>query len=186
MELSEGTMAAARTKRSEMTDISAALRTFASKGRPTKEEQAQRRQLFQKVIQYLTIGIDMSPVFSDVIMNAHTTDVATKKMLYHYITHYAQANADLALLTVNTLQKDCREEDPVIRGLALRSMASMRVPDLVEYLVRAEPRAESRESASTRAQRNAEFDIILLSTLNLVETDPSLTHSPITVLGGKK
>ena len=91
-----------------MTDISAALRTFASKGRPTKEEQAQRRQLFQKVIQYLTIGIDMSPVFSDVIMNAHTTDVATKKMLYHYITHYAQANADLALLTVNTLQKDCR------------------------------------------------------------------------------
>jgi len=118
-----------------MTDISAALRTFASKGRPTKEEQAQRRQLFQKVIQYLTVGIDMSPVFSDVIMNAHTTDVATKKMLYHYITHYAQANADLALLTVNTLQKDCREEDPVIRGLALRSMASMRVPDLVEYLI---------------------------------------------------
>lgn len=118
-----------------MTDISAALRTFASKGRPTKEEQAQRRQLFQKVIQYLTIGIDMSPVFSDVIMNAHTTDVATKKMLYHYITHYAQANADLALLTVNTLQKDCREEDPVIRGLALRSMASMQVPDLVEYLI---------------------------------------------------
>ena len=162
-----------------MTDISAALRTFASKGRPTKEEQAQRRQLFQKVIQYLTIGIDMSPIFSDVIMNAHTTDVATKKMLYHYITHYAQANADLALLTVNTLQKDCREEDPVIRGLALRSMASMRVPDLVEYLVRAEPRAESRERASTRAQRNVEFDIIPLSTLNLVVTDPSPTHSPI-------
>jgi|TARA_B110000977_G_C10850961_1_gene405803 vesicle coat complex subunit len=137
-------MAAGRGKRTEMTDISAALRTFASKGRPTKEEQAQRRQLFQKVIQYLTVGIDMSPVFSDVIMNAHTTDVATKKMLYHYITHYAQANADLALLTVNTLQKDCREEDPVIRGLALRSMASMRVPDLVEYLVRAEPGVEAR------------------------------------------
>ena len=75
-------MAAGRGKRTEMTDISAALRTFASKGRPTKEEQAQRRQLFQKVIQYLTIGIDMSPVFSDVIMNAHTTDVATKKMLH--------------------------------------------------------------------------------------------------------
>ena len=98
-------MAAARTKRSEMTDISAALRTFASKGRPTKEEQAQRRQLFQKVIQYLTIGIDMSPVFSDVIMNAHTTDVATKKMLYHYITHYAQANADLHVQEADAYQR---------------------------------------------------------------------------------
>lgn len=146
-------MAAGRGKRTEMTDISAALRTFASKGRPTKEEQAQRRQLFQKVIQYLTVGIDMSPVFSDVIMNAHTTDVATKKMLYHYITHYAQANADLALLTVNTLQKDCREEDPVIRGLALRSMASMRVPDLVEYLVRAEPGVEARTRRGSPSAR---------------------------------
>lgn len=122
-------------RNSELTDMSASLRTFASKGNPTKEQQFQRRQLFQRIIQYLTIGIDMSPLFSDVIMNAHTTDVATKKMLYHYITYYAQAKADLALLTVNTLQKDGRDENPVIRGLAIRSMASMRVPDLAEYLV---------------------------------------------------
>ena len=120
----------------ELSDMSAALRAHASRGNPTKEQQIQRRQLFQRIIQYLTIGIDMSPLFSDVIMNAHTTDMATKKMLYHYITYYAQAKADLALLTVNTLQKDCRDDDPVTRGLAVRSMASMRVPDLVEYLVR--------------------------------------------------
>ena len=79
----------------------------------------------------------MSPLFSDVIMNAHTTDMATKKMLYHYITHYARVKADLALLTVNTLQKDARDDDPVVRGLAIRSMASLRVPDLVEYLIEA-------------------------------------------------
>lgn len=122
-------------RNSELTEMSSSLRTFASKGNPSKEQQFQRRQLFQRVIQYLTIGIDMSPLFSDVIMNAHTTDMATKKMLYHYITYYAQAKADLALLTVNTLQKDGRDENPVIRGLAIRSMASLRVPDLVEYLV---------------------------------------------------
>jgi vesicle coat complex subunit len=116
--------------------MSAALRAHAAKANPTKDQQHARRALFQRIIQYLTIGIDMSPLFSDVIMNAHTKDMATKKMLYHYLTHYAQAKADLALLTVNTLQKDCRDEDPVVRGLAVRSMASMRVPDLVEYLVR--------------------------------------------------
>ena len=119
-----------------LAEMSAALRAHAAKANPTKDQQHARRALFQRIIQYLTIGIDMSPLFSDVIMNAHTKDMATKKMLYHYLTHYAQAKADLALLTVNTLQKDCRDEDPVVRGLAVRSMASMRVPDLVEYLVR--------------------------------------------------
>jgi vesicle coat complex subunit len=124
-------------KRNELTDMAASLRAFASKGNPTKEANAQRRHLFQRIIQYVTIGIDMSPLFSDVIMNAHTTDMATKKMLYHYITHYARVKADLALLTVNTLQKDARDDDPVVRGLAIRSMASLRVPDLVEYLIEA-------------------------------------------------
>lgn len=122
-------------RNTDLTEISASLRSFAAKGNPTKEQQFQRRHLFQRIIHHLTIGIDMSPLFSDVIMNAHTTDMATKKMLYHYITYYAQAKADLALLTVNTLQKDGMNENPVIRGLAIRSMASIRVPDLVEYLV---------------------------------------------------
>lgn len=123
-------------RNTELTEMSASLRSFAAKGNPSKEQQFQRRHLFQRIIHHLTIGIDMSPLFSDVIMNAHTTDMATKKMLYHYITYYAQAKADLALLTVNTLQKDGMNENPVIRGLAIRSMASMRVPELVEYLVR--------------------------------------------------
>ncbi len=133
--------------------MSAALRAHAAKANPTKDQQHARRALFQRIIQYLTIGLDMSPLFSDVIMNAHTKDMATKKMLYHYLTHYAQAKADLALLTVNTLQKDCRDEDPVVRGLAVRSMASMRVPDLVEYLVRSRlARARAREEETHRTR----------------------------------
>ena len=141
--------------------MSATLRAHASRGNPTKEQQIQRRRLFQRIIQYLTVGIDMSPLFSDIIMNAHTTDMATKKMLYHYITYYAQAKADLALLTVNTLQKDCRDDDPVTRGLAVRSMASMRVPDLVEYLVRPEetPRARARARRPRRTPRSSSPEI---------------------------
>jgi hypothetical protein len=62
-------------RNTELTEMSASLRTFASKGNPSKEQQFQRRQLFQRVIHHVTIGIDMSPLFSDVIMNAHTTDM---------------------------------------------------------------------------------------------------------------
>ena len=77
-------------------------------------------------------------------MASQTQDLVQEKMIYLYLVNYAEANPELSILAVNTLQKDCREEDPVIRGLALRSMASMRVPDLVEYLVRAEPGVEAR------------------------------------------
>jgi hypothetical protein len=34
---------------------------------------------------------------------------------------------------INTLQKNCRDHNPMIRGLALRSMCQLRVENLVEY-----------------------------------------------------
>ena len=50
--------------------------------------------------------------------------------------NYAESNSDLAILAINTLQKelpgvmkclaqDCRDDDPMIRGLALRSLCSL-------------------------------------------------------------
>ena len=62
-------------------------------------------------------------------------DVVLKKMLYLYITTYAQHNPDLTLLTINLLSKDCRDQDPTIRGLALRSLCQLRVANLIEYIV---------------------------------------------------
>ena len=55
-----------------------------------------------------------------------TTDLVQKKLVYLYLSNYAEANSDVALLTVNTLQKDCQDRNPVVRGLALRSMCSLR------------------------------------------------------------
>ncbi len=68
-------------------------------------------------------------------------DVVLKKMLYLYITTYAQHNPDLTLLTINLLTKDCKDQDPTIRGLALRSLCQLRVANLVEYIVSSPPRS---------------------------------------------
>ena len=62
-------------------------------------------------------------------------DIVLKKMLYLYICTYAQSNPDLTLLTINLLTKDCKDQDPTIRGLALRSLCQLRVANLVEYIV---------------------------------------------------
>ena len=55
-------------------------------------------------------------------------------MVYLYICTYAASNPELALLAINTLQKDCRDDDPMTRGLALRSFTSLRLEGVVEYL----------------------------------------------------
>lgn len=54
----------------------------------------------------------------------------------HLILHTPEQ--ELALLAINTLLKDCRDDDPTIRGLALRSLCALRVPNLLEYLVRSQ------------------------------------------------
>jgi vesicle coat complex subunit len=83
----------------------------------------------------MTIGIDVSSVFSEMVMCSATSDIVLKKMCYLYVGNYAKYNPDLALLTINFLQRDCKDEDPMIRGLALRSLCTLRVANLVEYLV---------------------------------------------------
>lgn len=57
-----------------------------------------------------------------------------KKLLYFYITYYATQIPDLALLAINQLHKDCAERDPTVRGLALRSLCSLRIANFVEYV----------------------------------------------------
>ena len=84
----------------------------------------------RQVIAYMTLGIDVSRLFSDMILvwrgavlhaasvfgrwivrpslrqACNTRDVVIKKMIYLFLCTYAQANPELSLLAINTLQKD--------------------------------------------------------------------------------
>ncbi|KAK4364929.1 hypothetical protein RND71_016287 [Anisodus tanguticus] len=117
----------------EVSDLKMQLRQLAGSRAPGTDDA--KRELFKKVISCMTIGIDVSPVFSEMVMCSATSDIVLKKMCYLYVGNYAKNNPDLALLTINFLQRDCKDEDPMIRGLALRSLCSLRVTNLVEYLV---------------------------------------------------
>jgi Adaptin N terminal region len=122
------------SRRSELSDLETQLKAFAGKGSGAGETALARRELFRKLVSLQTLGVDVSPLFGTVLMNAATADVPTKKMLYHYVTAVAKTKPDLALLTVNMLVKDASDADPTIRTLALRSLASLRVPSLAEYV----------------------------------------------------
>eukprot|EP01063_Lacrimia_lanifica_P035547 TRINITY_DN6803_c1_g1_i1.p1 TRINITY_DN6803_c1_g1~~TRINITY_DN6803_c1_g1_i1.p1 ORF type:complete len:763 (+),score=368.79 TRINITY_DN6803_c1_g1_i1:122-2410(+) len=100
-----------------------------------EKDQTKKRECLKKVIAYMTLGIDTAPLFTDMIMACVTKDLVQKKMVYFYLSSHAETNSEVAILAINTLQKDCRDESPVVRGLALRSISSLRLPSLVEYLV---------------------------------------------------
>ena len=98
------------------------------------KDPVKKREAIKKVIAYMTLGIDVSRLFSDMVMASCTHDLVQKKMIYLYLVNYAESNPELAILAVNTLQKDCRDDDPLIRGLALRSLCSLKLGNMVEYL----------------------------------------------------
>ncbi|KAM5256156.1 AP-4 complex subunit beta-1 isoform 2-T2 [Ctenodactylus gundi] len=92
------------------------------------------RNVIQRVIRHMTQGLDMSGVFMEMVKASATVDVVQKKLVYLYMCTYAPLKPDLALLAINTLCKDCSDPNPMVRGLALRSMCSLRMPGVQEYI----------------------------------------------------
>jgi len=86
----------------------------------------------------LSQGGDISEYFPDVVKNVSVGSVEVKKLVYIYLVHYADFNKtcrELALLSVNSFQKDLAGGNQLIRGLALRVMSSIRVPDLIQIQI---------------------------------------------------
>eukprot|EP01128_Nolandella_sp_AFSM9_P009165 TRINITY_DN5797_c0_g1_i1.p1 TRINITY_DN5797_c0_g1~~TRINITY_DN5797_c0_g1_i1.p1 ORF type:complete len:795 (-),score=223.86 TRINITY_DN5797_c0_g1_i1:143-2527(-) len=107
----------------------------------------------ERVLAAMTIGLDVSDLFHNVIMASHTQDLIQKKMVYIYLTHYAAANESLALLAVNSIVRDTHDDNPMIRGLALRYLCSMRTPSLIEHMI--DPLKAGLVDVNNYVRRNA-------------------------------
>jgi len=93
-----------------------------------------KRDAVKKVIANMTIGKDVSTLFTDVINCIQTDNLELKKLVYLYLINYAKTQPDLALLAVNTFVKDANDPNPLIRALAIRTMGCIRVEKITEYL----------------------------------------------------
>ena len=124
--------------RGEVNEIIGQLETLSAMDGRRPDVIQLKRDCFQKLIRYLTSGIDMSAAFipATKCVALSKVDLPLKKMLYLYLRSAARQNAAVALLVVQTLLTDSKDADPTIRGLAVRSMCSLRVPELMENVVR--------------------------------------------------
>lgn len=68
------------------------------------------------------------PFFSSVVKNVASPNIEIRKLVYIYLLHYAESEPDLALLSINTIQKTLTDQNPQVRAMALRVMSGIRVP----------------------------------------------------------
>jgi AP-3 complex subunit beta len=83
----------------------------------------------------LSKGNDIPEFFPDVVKNVVVKNIEVKKMVYIYLVHYADYDSncrEIALLSINSFQKDMSGTNQLIRGLALRVMTSIRVQDIIQ------------------------------------------------------
>jgi AP-3 complex subunit beta len=72
-------------------------------------------------------GRDVSEFFAQVVKNVASHNMEVRKLVYIYILRYAESEPDLALLSINTFQKDLTDSSPLIRAMALRVLSGIRV-----------------------------------------------------------
>ncbi|EKV10334.1 AP-3 adaptor complex subunit beta, putative [Penicillium digitatum PHI26] len=66
--------------------------------------------------------------FSAVVKNVASANLEVKKLVYIYLVHHAETEPDLALLSINAIQKSLTDSSPQVRTMALRTMSGIRVP----------------------------------------------------------
>lgn len=89
----------------------------------------------KNVIELLAKGRDMQELFADVIKNVATKSVELKKLVYIYLLKYAESQKEIALLSVNTFQKELNDHNELIRGLALRVLCSLNIPEIMPVIL---------------------------------------------------
>ena len=80
------------------------------------------------VVAMITKGRDPTPYLASVFKLASTTSLEVRKLVYIVVLRYARQHPDLALLSINSVQRDLTEPNPLIRGMALRTLSGMQVP----------------------------------------------------------
>ncbi|KAH7889735.1 Adaptor protein complex beta subunit [Phlebopus sp. FC_14] len=100
-----------------------------------KDKKYQKRKtVLKKIVANITMGNDMSPLFHDVVQCISSPLLEIKKMVYLYLVSYGRAKPEQLPLVIPSFLQDCNDRNPLIRALAIRTMAYIPLPVVTEAL----------------------------------------------------
>eukprot|EP01099_Mayorella_cantabrigiensis_P004002 TRINITY_DN3002_c0_g3_i1.p1 TRINITY_DN3002_c0_g3~~TRINITY_DN3002_c0_g3_i1.p1 ORF type:complete len:276 (-),score=55.37 TRINITY_DN3002_c0_g3_i1:7-834(-) len=107
------------------------IKSFLDPSSPDKD----KLEAMKRLIAMISQGRDASALFPDVAKNVICTNFEVKKLVYMYLTHYAELEPEASLLAINTFTRDLDNKNQIIRAQALRVMTSIRVPMIVPIMI---------------------------------------------------
>jgi len=125
------------------------------------------------LIALISRGRNVSEFFPYVVKNVASQNLEIRKLVYIYVLRYAESEPDLALLSINTFQKDLKDSSPLIRSMALRVLSGINVPMIGNIIVMAVKKCAADISPYVR--KAAAFAVI-----KCYQT-PSLPHTNLGV-----
>ncbi|KAJ7274492.1 adaptin N terminal region-domain-containing protein [Mycena haematopus] len=89
----------------------------------------------KRLVALISKGRNVSEYFAQVVKNVASQNLEIRKLVYIYLLRYAEHEPDLALLSINTFQKDLTDSNPLIRAMALRVLSGIKVPMIGSIVV---------------------------------------------------
>ncbi|KAJ1983481.1 AP-3 complex subunit beta [Dimargaris verticillata] len=129
----------------------------------------------RRLLAVVAKGHDASQFFPDVVKNVASSHLELRQLVYMYLLTYAEQEQDLALLSINTFQKDLSDPNQGIRAMALRVLSGVRVPLISSIVLMAIQKGVADRSPYVR--KTAAYAIPKLHSL-----DPDMRPSLVGVI----
>lgn len=104
----------------------------------------------KRLVAMLSKGRDVSTMFPHVVKNVITQNLELKKLVFFFLNHYTEFEPEIALLAINSIQKDLDNPNQLIRAQALRAMSNIRLPVILQIVVLAIKKSSVDGSAYVR------------------------------------
>ncbi|XP_067674386.1 AP-4 complex subunit beta-1-like [Haliotis asinina] len=108
------------------------------------------RSVLSKVMTLSANNADLTPLLPSAVKLLAHSDMCMKKMAGHILIQYGANDPEMILLAINTLLKDCQESNPMLRGLALKTLCALKQESVLEFADKAIKKAFSDKSSYVR------------------------------------
>ncbi|WFD18846.1 AP-3 complex subunit beta [Malassezia caprae] len=137
-------------------------------------QDVERLEGLKRVVAMISKGRDATPYLASVFKLSSSTSLEIRKLVYIIVLRYAPAHPDLALLSINSFQRDLSDPNPLIRGMALRALIGLRLKVVSAIVVLAVSKAT--RDAHPYVRRIAAFSLPTCYHLDDSQFDTLLAH----------
>lgn len=153
------------------------------------ESSSDREKLdaMKRLIALISKNRPVSSYFPAVVKNVASPNLELRKLVYIYLLRCAPSEPDLALLSINTFQRDLADSSPLIRAMALRVLSGIRVPTVATIVLMAvrksaaDPSPYVRKAAALAVMKVYKLDQAHHTTLLDIMTTLLRDRSPLSL-----